>query len=131
MTYTDYLKSPEWKRIRGKVLRRDKRRCRSCGRRASQVHHASYDPETLKGKKLDRLYSLCGRCHVAVSFNVLGRKRDFREQQEWALVLDSPKVRREHEREEKQRKARRRRRHLRRQKPTRAFSTDLSPRLGG
>ena len=87
MDYKAYLRSEKWKRIRRAVLRRDKRRCRSCGRRASQVHHGSYDPETMRGARLDKLYAICGKCHEAVSRDIFGFKREMKEQQEWTKAL--------------------------------------------
>jgi len=62
--YEEYLRSPEWKAIRRKVLARDQHRCRAsgCERRATVVHHARY-PHVLGREHLSWLYSLCAPCH--------------------------------------------------------------------
>lgn len=90
MNYRAYLKSPLWAKIRRRVLRRDQHRCQSCGGRARQVHHGRYDDATLSGETLEHLFSLCGRCHEAVSFNAYGQKRSMKEQAEWTEVLRKP-----------------------------------------
>lgn len=77
--YRAYLKGRLWRRIRLLVLRRDHWRCRSCGDRASQVHHGSYDRDTMAGKDLSKLYSLCRSCHEAVSLDIFGLPRQFKE----------------------------------------------------
>jgi hypothetical protein len=97
MKYSDYLKTELWRKIREQVLKRDGRKCRSCGARASQVHHGSYDPETLAGARLDKLYAICGRCHAAVSLDIFGFKRPMSEQHEWSKALTLvPKPKRKH-----------------------------------
>lgn len=87
MSYEDYLASPGWRKIRERVLRRDRYRCRSCGRRATEVHHASYDRLTMDGGDDRNLYSLCRECHDAVTFDGLGRKRSRSEVAEMCAAL--------------------------------------------
>lgn len=84
--YTDYLQTEQWKRIRARVLKRDGRKCRSCGRRASQVHHGDYSARTMSGADLSMLFSLCGTCHLATTFGPTGR-RSAQEVRAWALTL--------------------------------------------
>jgi HNH endonuclease len=63
----DPRETPEWRRIRKRVLARDHSACRKCGRPASDVDHrvelmdggAPYDPENLQ--------ALCADCHGAKS----------------------------------------------------------------
>jgi len=66
--YSAYLVSPEWKEKREKVLRRDKNKCRICGKKASQVHHLSYT--RLFSESLHDLVSLCDECHDLVGATV-------------------------------------------------------------
>lgn len=62
-SYTQYLRSSKWKNIRKKILVRDSNKCRSCGERASCVHHISYSVDVLNGEDLLPLYSMCNDCH--------------------------------------------------------------------
>lgn len=82
--YTEYLKSPPWKRIREYVMRRDRGVCRSCGGTASEVHHASYTTATLFGNPKNkvhkaamtiRLFALCRGCHERIHFDEAMRWR--------------------------------------------------------
>ena len=62
-TFRAYLKSDLWKSIRVRVLEWSPL-CQSCfKKKATQVHHRSYDPATLKGDELRSLTALCARCH--------------------------------------------------------------------
>lgn len=63
--YDKYIQSPEWKRRRVDILRRDKYRCRVCreGDRLD-VHHLNYD--RLGKERNSDLASLCRQCHDAV-----------------------------------------------------------------
>jgi len=63
--YARYLESDAWRKIRAKILERDKCKCRACGKKARDVHHIRY-PATLGKEKLEWLYSLCSPCHVQV-----------------------------------------------------------------
>ena len=88
--YSKYLKSRRWQKIRRRVLGRDGGKCRSCGGRATEVHHGNYDPATMQGDRIDRLYSLCRDCHEAVSLDIFGLKRPFKEVRQTTLALDAP-----------------------------------------
>jgi len=104
MVYQAYLRTPLWQKIRRRVFARDNGRCRSCGRRATQVHHESYDRDTMTGRTLERLYALCGRCHEAVSLDPWGRKRPMAEQQEWTRALRASKPKKRRGRKRKRRR---------------------------
>jgi 5-methylcytosine-specific restriction endonuclease McrA len=60
--YRALLATPEWKRLRRLVMRRDKHICRDClVREAAEVHHTTYNygffaPATT-------LLALCSHCH--------------------------------------------------------------------
>jgi hypothetical protein len=67
--YIEYIRSPIFKRIRNRVLERDKHLCRLCQkqgreRQATDVHHLHYD--RFFGDELDSdLISVCSPCHPA------------------------------------------------------------------
>lgn len=86
MTYAEYLKSPLWAKIRRRVLKRDGQACRSCGRRATQVHHGEYTPGTMSGSDLTMLFAICGPCHLEATFGPTG-KRSPDAVRQWALDL--------------------------------------------
>lgn len=71
--YTEYLASPEWKKIRKRFLERAEYCCEVCGKRATQVHHRSYDRGSLMGRTAS-LAALCGPCHKYAEFDDEGRK---------------------------------------------------------
>lgn len=63
--YDDYLRSPEWKALRQRVIERDGAECVICGSRNNlRVHHTSYE----KGvdEEGDNLVTLCEECHKKV-----------------------------------------------------------------
>ena len=64
-SYDVYLKSKLWKRIRKRIMERDKYLCRDCGRGAEHVHHLSYGPLVMLGQDDSKLISLCVPCHDA------------------------------------------------------------------
>ena len=59
--YNAYLKSALWKRIRRAVIK-DKK-CVGCRRKATCVHHASYDMATMRGECTATLLPSCKYCH--------------------------------------------------------------------
>lgn len=77
-TYQEYLKSDIWLWIRRRVLDRDKRRCRLCDAKATEVHHTNYSRTTLIGQNLAALYAVCRKCHETVEF-ADGRKLNMQE----------------------------------------------------
>jgi 5-methylcytosine-specific restriction endonuclease McrA len=68
-TYTAYLASDLWKRIRMMALKRDRFTCRCCGGRATQVHHRKYEYRVMIGERLGDLISLCDPCHEHIEFD--------------------------------------------------------------
>jgi hypothetical protein len=73
--YADYLKSPLWRKIKRRVLKRDGNSCRRCGAKAKRVHHRSYDDEVLAGNDDEQLSSICEGCHNFIHFGDNGNKR--------------------------------------------------------
>lgn len=65
--YSAYLRSPEWKQVRGRVIRRDGKTCQHCGGRATQVHHTKYTKAHRQGdfrkQPTRNLIALCKSCH--------------------------------------------------------------------
>jgi hypothetical protein len=67
-SYAHYLNSEMWQTIRQTVLTRDSHKCVVCSRKASEVHHNSYEIDVLIGKKLEFLVSLCRHHHEKIEF---------------------------------------------------------------
>lgn len=63
--YDAYLNSPQWHRLRERVLARDGGVCRAvgCSRPAAQVHHLTY--ERVGSEELSDLVAVCSACHDA------------------------------------------------------------------
>lgn len=63
--YRAYLRSDLWASIRMRALLREPAgMCDKCREQAAtQVHHRSYDPATLRGDSLDSLSRVCRKCH--------------------------------------------------------------------
>jgi 5-methylcytosine-specific restriction endonuclease McrA len=66
--YSAYLKSPQWRRARNRVLREADYTCAICGGHASHVHHRKYPRGhkvgEFKRENYDYLVPLCARCHM-------------------------------------------------------------------
>lgn len=63
--YHEYLKSPEWKDRRLRVLNRDKYICQACLiNEATQVHHLTYD--RIFKEPLFDLTGVCDSCHNSI-----------------------------------------------------------------
>jgi len=75
--YPTYLASSLWKNIRHRAISAHPT-CFRCGKRAQQVHHASYDPETLSGKTLAALIPCCAKCHRAAEKQARGLRGEDR-----------------------------------------------------
>jgi len=67
--HQEYLKSDRWKKLRLKVLERDKFVCKDCSKKASlnyyiilDVHHTNYDYIETK-EEINYCISLCRECH--------------------------------------------------------------------
>ena len=63
--YNDYLKSPEWRYLKEKVLSKAGYKCSFCNRRAYQVHHIKY-PKRFEDDKIEYLVAVCKDCHTAI-----------------------------------------------------------------
>jgi hypothetical protein len=74
--YYKYLKSKLWKKIRSSQLSYEPR-CVACGKRATQVHHRSYNKDILlKWCPNWGLESVCRQCHQVIEHDGFGKKRD-------------------------------------------------------
>jgi len=62
--YRRYLRSPQWKALRARVIERDKY-CRVCGSHgALQVHHVYYPADFWADDCILDKTVLCGSCHL-------------------------------------------------------------------
>jgi hypothetical protein len=67
MPYADYLKTPEWDKIRLRALKRVKYRCQVCNKKSVlNVHHRTY--ERRGHEKAADLIVLCKDCHRLYHF---------------------------------------------------------------
>lgn len=65
--YKEYLNSPQWAKIRNKVLQRDDFKCSICGSyRGLQVHHLNYNHFKNEENYLEDLMTLCNKCHEEI-----------------------------------------------------------------
>jgi hypothetical protein len=78
-SYYSYLKSDLWKSIRKTVLDRDGYQCTCCGKQAECVHHVRYDSDTLSGRTIKWLKSLCNKCHKKIECTKKGKKLSYNE----------------------------------------------------
>lgn len=83
-SYKDYLNSELWREIRKNVLSSSRYKCGICNCGANQVHHIDYSQDTLLGKDLSHLISVCPKCHKGVEF-IDGVKLDYNEMQQLML----------------------------------------------
>lgn len=67
-SYSEYLKSDDWKVIRDAVLGPFPYCC-CCERPASQVHHWSYSAPVMLGLCKELLFPVCEKCHEEVEFD--------------------------------------------------------------
>lgn len=72
-SYSDYLKSRKWARIRNRVLKK-RGKCACCGDTANEVHHKDYRQQTMIGADLSGLVPVCSACHDIAEFNSDGSK---------------------------------------------------------
>ena len=86
--YADYLKSPLWRKIKRRVLKRDGNSCLRCGGKATRVHHRSYADEVLAGNNDAQLASICEGCHNFIHFDDNGYKRSPEESDRFLLTRD-------------------------------------------
>ena len=76
--YQLYLESDVWLAIRDRVLERDGNTCQCCGRPAKVVHHRDYSNSTMTGESIDRLISLCKKCHKFIHRDDKGSRTGIR-----------------------------------------------------
>ncbi len=62
--YADYLASDHWKLVRDKRLQMDNYRCWCCDKKATQVHHITYD--RVGREPMSDVISVCKTCHSAI-----------------------------------------------------------------
>lgn len=77
--YQEFIRSPEWKTKRAKIIKRDGNKCRKCGCKASkgnalQVDHIRYPKRgssvaAFQKQAMADLQTLCVRCHKAKTRN--------------------------------------------------------------
>ncbi len=86
--YEDYRKSPLWRKIKRRVLKRDGKVCRRCGGKATLVHHRSYTDEVLAGNNDEQLASICEGCHNFIHKDENGYTRNPEETDRLLLTRD-------------------------------------------
>jgi hypothetical protein len=62
LKYSEYLKSPSWKKLRKLAYQRSNHSCDFCGNEAVAVHHVKY-PKKYNEDCLDNLIVVCKKCH--------------------------------------------------------------------
>lgn len=69
MTYSEQIKSPEWKKKRLRILYRDNHKCMNCNSKIKlQVHHIGYIKDRLIHEYEDEmLITLCSSCRQILS----------------------------------------------------------------
>ena len=66
--HRQYLRSPKWQILRGKVFRRDGYICQECHENlARQVHHLTYT--RWGNERMEDLISVCDPCHKRIHGN--------------------------------------------------------------
>lgn len=66
--YGNYRARALWKKIRARILERDKSLCRCCGGKAEVVHHRTYALEVLTGDDDEQLVAVCHGCHDYIHY---------------------------------------------------------------
>ena len=74
--YAQYLAGDLWNAIRRFVLLEASHQCVGCAKKATQVHHRSYDKKTMRGRDTSKLVALCATCHRHIEFDEAGNKAD-------------------------------------------------------
>jgi hypothetical protein len=73
-SYSDYLKSHIFKKIKEEVFNIHSKTCICCKKEATQIHHMKYTDENILGKNYKYLVPICGKCHYKIEFNSDGSK---------------------------------------------------------
>lgn len=76
--YREYLQSQLWYDIKSRILKRDSYRCRLCRNKGLIPHHNSYSLDSLAGKNIDDIVTVCKKCHELIEFHE-GSKRSFKQ----------------------------------------------------
>lgn len=84
--YQAYLRTPLWRRISRRVLKRDDRTCLRCGGEATEAHHRRYTQAALTGEDDTVIVSLCRSCHHTVHFEAPRKPRNSWNEQERILL---------------------------------------------
>lgn len=79
-----------WTLVKGMAFDTHGRLCFKCGAQASEIHHSSYDIDTLIGKNLEFLHPVCCQCHDGAENDENG-KRHFKDANA-SLDLPTPHV---------------------------------------
>ena len=100
-SYSEYLSSPLWKRIREEVMRKNGR-CAICRKEARVVHHIRYTEYNLSGKTNGYLRPLCHSCHRNVEFTSKGKKRRrYSAEVEYQRLIGKPRKKRKKKKRKK------------------------------
>ena len=67
-SYEEYLKSETWDEIKRQVFAAKGYGCSCCRKFAKEIHHQSYDLETMQGRTLAFLWPVCRQCHRKTHF---------------------------------------------------------------
>lgn len=74
-SYSAYLVSDLWYAIRCRVMEKYGRCCVVCKRTATQVHHTDYEPDTMRGDRIDGLVAICYAHHQEIEWDHLTKCR--------------------------------------------------------
>lgn len=61
--YQEYLKSPEWEKLRLAAYARAYGKCEFCNNKGAGVHHIKYPKNLKEDDCLDNLVVVCDKCH--------------------------------------------------------------------
>lgn len=78
-SYRAYLLSSLWHSIRARVFERDGHCCILCQKDATEAHHRSYDIDTMTGKDISLIISICNKCHHELEYSPDGNKNSLDE----------------------------------------------------
>lgn len=78
-SYKAYLQSDLWASIRKRVFERDGNCCILCQKDATEAHHRSYDRDTMMGKDISLIISICSSCHHDLEYTPDGSKNSLDE----------------------------------------------------
>lgn len=73
-SYSAYLRSQLWARIRRHAFGVLGSNCAVCDEKAEVIHHTRYSLSDLKGQTIDFMVQLCNDCHESIERHVDGKK---------------------------------------------------------